>query len=217
VKRRGYWLSFSRRRVDHASDDGYVSIMALSTFEWEKVDWTNAVYIPLILAIPVATAVAIYTGIVVTRMVAFQTFKLDAVKEIARLRKTLFDTENLLAALVELTQFLEAPKIGFASEDQWPAARRMREISNRIRKQFKERLETAATEAGFSDKEGVNGPTWRSIQRAVINASIPLIGEAVKEIDSLRPDLWRVLGLRLRNRTLNRLDPPLDSTGGGVI
>jgi hypothetical protein len=118
--------------------------MSLPGFEFGRVDWTNAVYIPLILAVPVAAAVAIYTGIVVTRMVAFQTFKLDAVKEISRLRKTLFATENLLAALVELTQFLEAPKIGFASEDQWAAAHRMREIGNRLRHHFKERFEAAA-------------------------------------------------------------------------
>jgi len=39
--------------------------MSLPGFEFVRVDWTNAVYIPLILAVPVAAAVAIYTGIVV--------------------------------------------------------------------------------------------------------------------------------------------------------
>jgi hypothetical protein len=158
--------------------------MSLPGFEFVRVDWTNAVYIPLILAVPVAAAVAIYTGIVVTRMVAFQTFKLDAVKEISRLRKTLFATENLLAALVELTQFLEAPKIGFASEDQWAAAHRMREIGNRLRHHFKERFEAAAADAGFEDNEAVSGSAWLEIQRAVTPQRTQQEGTD-SEIDSL--------------------------------
>lgn len=180
--------------------------MRFPGFEWDKIDWTNAVYLPLILAIPFAFAVPIYTGVIVTRLGVFSDIKGRAIREISDLRRALLATANLQEAIVMLSGFLEEPKVAFAACDQWSAARLLKKVSVEFRNHFKERFEAEAVAAGYTDREHVVGDPWRAMQFKIMNESVPFIGERVKLLDELGPDMWRVTNLRVRNRTLNRID-----------
>ncbi len=170
------------------------------------IDWVNAVIIPFVKDLTVGVLLAVYTGIVVARLVAFRDIKGAAVREIADLRRSLLATANLQEAIVMLTGFLEAPKVAFAADDQWPAARLVNRLALEFRSHFKERFEAAAVAAGYTDREHLAGDPWRNMQFTIVNESVPFIGERVKLLDALGPEMWRVTNLRFRNRTLNSID-----------
>lgn len=169
-------------------------------------DWLGLVWVPILITIFVGGPLSIYLAFVVNRLAAFRQIRLMAVNEIAGLRKATLETDNYGQAFVTLMWFLESPVIAMAAEDQWEVTSALKTLRHNLRSYFQNAFDSEVRNLGYRERFQLKGQVWAEAQTKVYGEARDVLRRAVKQLQELRPDPWRILGLKPTNSTLNRWD-----------
>jgi hypothetical protein len=146
---------------------------------------------------------AVYLAFLVNRLAAFRQIKISVISEIAETKKNTLMMPNYMAAFVYIKWLLEAPTIAMGAEEQWDAMAAIIAVRKEIRAYLPEKLDECMARRNILRRELFNGDDWLLDQHDVYREAAPKIREWVDRIQSLEPDMIRVLGLMPKNRTLN--------------
>jgi len=155
------------------------------------IDWTNAVVLPLVMTVLVGFPLAVYGGFVAARYVVF-------CQEIQRTREGILSVVELFAGLLRepeiepvrlkcLVLFLPFVSSLGIQLNQARAAGAVAAISDR--------LQARLVEEWTASRAVLGQPIRSEVEKYSSEKIIELMNWSLDELDKIRPNYWRLLGL----------------------
>lgn len=158
----------------------------------------------IVVTIVVGAPLSYWLAKVVNRLAAFDQIKVSAIREIGSLKKITTQSENYMSAMVQIRWLLEDPAILLGGEEQWDAMGTMITVRKEVREEVIKRFEAILARHSYTNRKQLQGGEWLKAQEEVFNDLSPAIRKWVNSVQTLQPDLLRIVGAIPRNRTLNQ-------------
>ncbi|MDF3058025.1 MAG: hypothetical protein K0R17_2240 [Rariglobus sp.] len=159
----------------------------------QKIDWINAVFLPLCMGIPLS----IYAGIVGARLVTFQQTKTAAMYAFIDLAtKTANDSKGRWETY--LLCFLQAAQLTFVSERQHKAAAKLAAINNEIFEAYKLALPKAEQRFVQQYPNLTDHPDrWMHEAVSAFDSIKDIPSRKILQVGSIKPELYAIFGIHL--------------------
>ncbi len=173
------------------------------------IDLVNAVAVPFVVSLVVGIPLAIYAGLVGSRLVGFYETRTAAVQELMFLPRALSEAGNIRKANLRLAEMWAATRVAFNGQNQAEASavldRLNREAIGFYRHAFLTQMSLAEINAVMGDAQAMSEERWFSMSCGIIEQNTIGLNQ-LREIESLEPNYSVIFEVPTLGRWLRRSD-----------
>lgn len=170
------------------------------------VDPVNAIIIPVIVALAVGIPLAVYTGVISSRLQTFKEIRIAALTEFVAIDPKLIASANKFEFSTTLSMLWKAQEVAFIAERHFAAAESLNKLGDSYRKSYRKGVYSRFTKDELNDLDRVSRDRWATqiVEFAYEDSSRQ---QHVREtIENMKPDYGVIFEIPSLARWLRRSD-----------